>query len=236
MLQQTQVVRVEGFFRVWKKSFPNWKKLHQAEFGNVLTHWQGLGYNRRAKYLHQIADIVTNQYKGKFPVDSAQILGLPGIGPYTAGAIGAFCFNRPEILIETNIRTVLIHHFLQDKKEVSEKEIENILQACLKPGTKAHKNPREWYWALMDYGSFLKQSIGNLNKQSKAYNKQSRFEGSTRQLRSQILRYVLAHDGVTTAQVAKASIHRKKDEIKSVLESLNTEGMINVKKGKWQVS
>lgn len=235
MLQQTQVARVESYYKTWKQSFPSWRALARSPLSQALSHWQGLGYNRRGKYLHEIAKTVTTNNKGKFPTEYREILALPGIGPYTASAVMAFSYNKPAVLLETNIRTAVIHHFFNNEKKVSEQDIEKILQACLKNGTKAYKNSREWYWALMDYGSHLKQTVGNLNRKSTTYAKQSRFEGSRRQLRSQILRYILEKTLVTTTQIKEASAGTRAGEIDKLLNELSQERMI-VKKGRnWKV-
>ncbi len=234
MLQQTQVSRVLDYYKNWKKIFPNWNKLAKAELRDVLKEWKGLGYNRRGKYLHDIAKRVS---QSQFPKDGRSLRDLPGIGEYTASAIEAFSFNHPSILIETNIRTAVIYHFFKNKNDVSDKEIRFVLEQCIKPGTKAHKNPREWYWALMDYGSHLKQEVGNLNKKSKTYSRQTRFEGSSRQLRSQILHYIVEAGPVSTAQIKRVygSTSRSK-EIESLLTALQDNNMIKKTKDKWSVN
>ena len=233
MLQQTQVARVEEYFKKWKKKFPNWKVLSQAKLSDVLLQWQGLGYNRRGKYVHDISKMVIREYGGVFPTEGGDLRALPGIGPYTQAAIEAFSFNERSILIETNIRTAVIYHFFKDRESVAEKEIEEVLLKCYRPGTKAYKSPREWNWALMDYGSDLKKQVGNLNKKSKTYTKQSRFEGSRRQLRSGILKFILEKKKVTFEQVVNASLRKEEKEIKALLVDLEQEGMIRKTKKGW---
>jgi len=234
MLQQTQVTRVEEYFKKWMKEFPTIKKLSQSELSDVLKQWQGLGYNRRGKYLHDIAKKIMNDFGGVFPEESEHLRSLPGVGSYTQAAIEAFSYNKRSILVETNIRTAVIYHFFKNKETVTEKEIEHVLECCYKKGTKAYKNPREWNWALMDYGSHLKKEVGNLNKKSKTYTKQSRFEGSTRQLRSGILRYILSKGVVSALEIEKASANRKK-EVAGLLIELQKEGMIQETSRGWRV-
>jgi len=236
MLQQTQVARVEDYFDAWKKKFPDWKTLSEVRLSDVLLQWQGLGYNRRGKYLHDIAQEVMGRYSGKFPEKGSDLRSLPGVGEYTQAAIEAFSFNRRSVLIETNIRTAIIFHFFKDKESVTEQEIRCVLQACYKVGTKAYKNPREWNWALMDYGSDLKKRVGNLNKRSKTYTKQSRFEGSRRQLRSGMLRYILQKGDVTTNEIVRASEGKSAKEINRLLLELEKEGMIINKGGVWSIT
>jgi A/G-specific adenine glycosylase len=183
MLQQTQAPRVIEKFNAFIKAFPNFSSLHNAEFKDVLIAWQGLGYNRRAKYLKQIAEIVITTYNGKLPKDPEILKTLPGIGPHTAGSICAFAFNLPIPFIETNIRSVFIHEFFKDKTDVHDKEIFSLVGQ-----TVYLESPREWYNALMDYGTFLKNQEKNPSRKSVHYVRQSTFKGSDRELRGRILK------------------------------------------------
>src|SRR3989344_4046754 len=179
MLQQTQVERVIPFYTKFIKKFPTAKKLAAAPLSLVLKSWQGLGYNRRAKQLRAVAEVLTT--KNIHTVEELE--KLPGVGPYTARAVAAFSWNENVIFVETNICTAIIHHFFPDKKEVQDSDVEEILQDAL-PKRKA----REWYSALMDYGAFLKRSGVSHNAKSKMYTKQSKFAGSLREARGAILR------------------------------------------------
>jgi A/G-specific adenine glycosylase len=218
MLQQTQVSRVIPKFLEFISSFPTVSSLAAAEQGEVLRTWSGLGYNRRARYLHQAAQAVVAQYGGIFPADQEQLVGLPGIGVNTAGAILAYTYNLPASFIETNIRTVYIHSFFAERMDVSDAEISALVAETLD-----HENPREWYWALMDYGSYLKQEIGNLNKLSKSYAKQSAFHGSKRQIRGQVLKLLAAGPLVYAGLEAEITDER----LPLVIQDLLSEGLIN---------
>jgi len=114
MLQQTQVARVIPKFEAFIARFPNEKILANSSLTDVIQLWQGLGYNRRAKYLHDSAKMITHDFGGIFPEDEADILRLPGVGKNTAGAILVYAFNHPALFVETNTRTVFIHHFFAD--------------------------------------------------------------------------------------------------------------------------
>lgn len=187
MLQQTQVDRVIPFFKNWMKQFPSWKALANAPQSDVLRAWKGLGYNSRALRLQKLAQVVTDEYKERIPSDYGLLLKLPGIGPYTAGAIRAFAFNEYTPLIETNIRRIFIHHFFKGESNISDAEIFEVMSDIGEVN-----EPREWYAALMDYGSTLPKIIKhNPNKQSKHYTKQSKFQGSDRQIRGKILDILL---------------------------------------------
>jgi A/G-specific adenine glycosylase len=195
MLQQTQVARVVHKFNPFLKKFPNFAALAKASKIEVLREWQGLGYNRRGLNLQRLAKIVTEKYGGKLPKTYDSLLELPGIGPNTAGSIMAFAFNLPRAFIETNIRSVYIHFFFPEVEKVEgRKACKKISDDQLMPFIKKsldRKNPREWYYALMDYGSNLKRTLPNPSRRSSHHVQQSKFEGSNRQLRSYILRFVM---------------------------------------------
>lgn len=220
MLQQTQVPRVMQKYPEFLEKFPDFKTLAQASLGEVLEQWQGMGYNRRGKYLHEIAKKVITEYNGKLPNDPVILQIFPGLGHATASSIVTFAFNKPISFIETNIRRVFIHHFFADAEGIHDKEIMPIVKKALDK-----TNPREWYYALMDYGTFLAKQVPNPNRKSKHYAKQSKFEGSTRQLRGEILRIVLKQKIVTEDMIRDLPIAEGHNII-SILESLEQEGFL----------
>lgn len=180
MLQQTQVERVIPKFQAFIAAFPNESALAAASLADVLKLWQGLGYNRRAKFLHEAAKKITTL--GEFPDDEVGLLSLPGVGKNTAGAIRAYAYNQPALFIETNVRTVYFHHFFEHGELIDDKQIMALLEETLD-----HEHPREFYWALMDYGSWLKrQGVGRI-QQSRHYKKQSPLKGSVREVRGKII-------------------------------------------------
>ena len=223
MLQQTQVARVVEKYQQFLELFPSVDALAAADLGDVLRAWSGLGYNRRAKFLHQAAQKVVNDFDNVYPQTPEQLITLPGIGKNTAGAILVYAFNKPVLFVETNIRTVYIHHFFDDQNAVDDKNILNMLSITLD-----EDNPREWYWALMDYGSYLKQSGIRRNHQSKHYTKQSQFEGSKRQVRGEVLR-ALAAAPQSLTQLKK---HIDDIRLEAVVNDLITEGLITKKESK----
>jgi len=156
--------------------------LAESSLGVVLAQWQGLGYNRRAKFLHQTAQRVAQDTGGVFPATYEGLLALPGIGPYTAAAVMNFAYNMPVPLIETNVRQVYLHHFFTQQTGVSDTDLLPIVTK-----TMSNDNPRQWCAALMDYGTHLKKVHGNINKKSTHYTKQSPFAGSDRQVRGAII-------------------------------------------------
>lgn len=218
MLQQTQVARVIPKYQAFLEQFPTVKSLAEAPLGDVLRSWSGLGYNRRAKYLHQAAQKVQKDYAGRFPQTLTELTTLPGVGQNTAGAILAYAFNLPTMFVETNVRTVFIHHFFNDQTDIHDKAIFELVSLA-SPGEGQY---REWYWALMDYGSFLKQTVGNANRQSKTYARQSTFAGSRRQIRGQILKLL----GETSMTDKKLRDQIVDDRFSEVLEDLIAEGLV----------
>jgi A/G-specific adenine glycosylase len=224
MLQQTQVSRVQTFYEKFIKRFSDFAALADARKSDVLRMWQGLGYNRRALALRELAEIVVKKYHGKLPRERAALEALPGIGPYTAGAVRAFSWNEPEIFIETNIRRVFIHFFFPRAKKVADKKIIPLIKKTLDP-----RNPREWYFALMDYGAMLGGTEkANPNRRSAHYAKQAKFSGSDRELRGKILRLVLARKNMNIKDLEQ-TIPRLKERIIKVLAALSREGFLKKK-------
>lgn len=229
MLQQTQVDRVILYFTAWRKRFPTVRALAKAPLSDVLRCWQGLGYNRRAKNLHAAAKVLVTKYKGVFPKSVEALEALPGIGPYTARAIAAFAYNQDVSFIETNIRTVMTHHFFPSRKKVDDKEIAKILEEALPKG-----RARIWYSALMDYGSFLKRSGVRLNARANGYTKQSKFAGSSREARGRILK-ALAKGSCSGAFLTELLGPVRREQLKTQLAILTKEGMIEHKNGKFKL-
>ncbi len=186
MLQQTQVPRVSTAFRAFIRAFPTFRALASAKPSDVLKVWQGLGYNRRALLLRRCAQQVTKAYRGRLPADFGALRALPGVGPYTAGAVLVFAFDRPWPLLETNIRRTYLHHFFPGKAGIGDDELMPLIERTM---DRAH--PRRWFSALMDYGTWLTTWVPNPNRRSRHYVRQARFEGSDRQLRGRILRAML---------------------------------------------
>ncbi|MBA3550681.1 A/G-specific adenine glycosylase [Patescibacteria group bacterium] len=240
MLQQTQTERVKIKYAEWMKLFPTVESLAYASLQKVLESWQGLGYNRRALALKHAAETIAKTYDGKFPDTFDGLLELPGIGPYTAGAVMAFAFNKPFPVIETNIRTVYIHFFFGDKfGQIHDKELLPLIKKTLPRKASAGCGPREWYYALMDYGVYVKKNIGNLNKRSRHYTKQSKFEGSNRQIRSGIVKAITfkPHTSISLQDYFKKNlIEVTEEQIIKNLIILEKEGFITQQKNKFHIA
>ncbi len=239
MLQQTQVKRVLDYWPRFMRTFPSIDALAAAETSLVLEIWQGLGYNRRALALKKCAETCSRDYRGCLPDEREELLALPGIGPATAGGVLAFAYQKPALYLETNVRTVFLHELFPDEHDVPDKLIEPlVLESC------PSEDPRGWYYALLDYGAYLKATEPNPSRRSKHYSKQSKFEGSRRQKRAEILRILLASEALAKSQIidelAQFEREHKRnapDEalVEGILADLVSEGFLRLENGLYSV-
>lgn len=219
MLQQTQVKRVEEKYPEFIKRFPTVSKLARAHTQSVLKVWQGMGYNRRALNLHKAAQKIVKEHGGIVPKTMEKLVALPGVGLSTAGGVLAYAYNIPVVFIETNIRRVYIHHFFPEQESIPDNALLPYIEQTLD-----RNNPRQWYWALMDYGTHLSSITVNPNRRSKHYSQQSTFEGSVRQVRGEILRQSLA--GSYDPDVIAARLRKTPKEVGEIEKEMRKEGLI----------
>ena len=224
MLQQTQTERVKEKYEQFISTFKSIEQLAAASAAEVLRVWQGLGYNRRALALHTLCQRIIAEYSGTIPQDPEILQTFKGIGAATAASICAFAFNQPTVFIETNIRTVFIHHFFPDAQEVSDKALYPLIEQ-----TVDREQARIWYYALMDYGVMLKKKFKNPSRKSAHYTIQSKFEGSRRQLRGMIIKELVKAQCVTFQKLVKCT-KREEQEIHEVLQELIKEGFVKEEK------
>ncbi|MDR1099595.1 MAG: A/G-specific adenine glycosylase [Treponema sp.] len=229
MLQQTQTERVIPFWERWMKLWPSPGSLAEVPTSEVLREWSGLGYNRRGLFLKDCAGLIVKNYGGRVPETPEALASLPGIGPYTSGAIACFAYNYPAVFIETNIRSVALHFFFKDRKDVKDKEIFPILKNSLD-----QENPRKWHWALMDYGAVLKKLTVNPNRRSAHYTRQSPFEGSFRQMRGAVIKTLVSQGPGSTDEIKRRTGIMKKDLYK-VLGALEKESMVAEDAGLYKI-
>lgn len=219
MLQQTQANRVAEKFLEFIKKFPDFKSLAEASVEEVLSAWQGLGYNRRAIALKKIGECIMSEFNGDVPKDLKTLISLPQIGHNTASSILCFSYNIPTYFIETNIRRVYLYFFFPGRSQIDDKEIMEIVKISVD-----EDNPRDWYYALMDFGTMLKKTHPELNKKSAHYRKQSKFDGSTRQVRGKVLKLLLEKPISTKEIIDKLNYEEKK--VLEILNTLKEEGFI----------
>lgn len=218
MLQQTQVSRVLPKYKEFLEKFPTPKALSESNDADLLTVWSGLGYWRRARFLKEASKAVEKDFHGKFPKDIKTLLTLPGIGPYTAGAISCFAFGNTEAFIDTNIRRVYLHFFFHNKTDVPDSEILPIAQQAIP------QDSRNWHWALFDYGALVLKDK-KINKKSRHYAKQSKFEGSFRSYRTKIMKRLLSEP---TKSMPKAdALDLLEDALRQAEQDYSAEEVLN---------
>ena len=199
MLQQTQVGRVLAKFTEFTRTFPTIDSLAATDLPRVLAAWQGLAANGASH-------------------TQAELMKLPGVGANTAAAILNYVYEIPTSFVETNIRTVYFHHFFANETRVSDRDVLVKVTETIDTA-----RPREWFWALMDYGAELKrQGYGRLS-QSRHYVKQPPLSGSIRQMRGEIIRRYT--HGQSVAQMA----HELSGDPRfaAALRSIQNDGLIS---------
>jgi A/G-specific adenine glycosylase len=229
MLQQTQADRVIGKYTGFLQLFPDFTTLAHAALRDVLSSWQGLGYNRRAIAVKKCAETVVDIHGGNLPSSVEALQNLSGIGPYTARAIAAFAFNMPTVFIETNIRTVFIHHFFGDREGIKDAELLPLVAETL-----VTDNPRGWYNALMDYGAMLKRSHENPGRRSSHHLLQAPFRGSNRELRSRILKAIL-NDPCLTEEQLISLLGSDAEKVSNNLVQMEKEGFIGKRRNRFVI-
>lgn len=182
MLQQTQVSRVIEYYTKWIEKWPTVQKLATEEYKKVLQAWMGLGYNRRARYLHNTATVIVNEFDGDVLSAVKHYEKLPGIGLYTSKAVQIFSANKDIATVDTNIRRIFINEFNLDES-ISDTDLFLLAKQCLTRG-----KSRDWHNALMDYGSM---HLTSRKTGIRPKTQQSPFKGSDREIRGKILRLLL---------------------------------------------
>jgi A/G-specific adenine glycosylase len=201
MLQQTTVAMVTPRYRAFLRRFPSFRRLAESSVREVITAWKGLGYNRRALALRECARRVTREHHGRLPRSVQDLVKLPGVGKATAAAVIVYAFNVPQAFVEANVRRVFLHFFLPGRRAVADSEILPLVER-----TMDRRNPRDWFYALMDYGAFLARggadaSAAAASRRSSRYRRQAPFEGSVRQLRGRVLSLLIRHGSRTHSQI-----------------------------------
>jgi A/G-specific adenine glycosylase len=221
MLQQTQVSTVIPKFQIFIEEYPTVQALANANMQDLLKHWQGLGYNSRAIRLRDCAKEILTKHQGNIPNTIQELDNLPGIGYATAAAIIVYAYNQPYVFIETNIRRIILHYLMEsgdNKKQTDIKTPDSVILPLVAE-LLDRENPREWYWALMDYGAHLKKILPlNPNTRSKTYSKQKKFDGSVRQMRGQILKNLINNQDIKALY--------KDPRFETAVKGLVTEGLV----------
>lgn len=151
MLQQTTVPAVKGYFERFTTLWPTVQNLADAEDGDVMAAWAGLGYYARARNLLKCARIIAGEFDGKFPPDRTALQKLPGIGPYTSAALSAIAFDLPETVVDGNVERVMARLFDIHTPLPTAKTELTALAATLTPA----KRPGDYAQAVMDLGATI---------------------------------------------------------------------------------
>ena len=236
MLQQTQASRVARAFEPFMVRFPSVTALAEAPTAEVIRAWSGLGYNRRAVALSRVARAIVSDHRAHVPSDPARLEQLPGVGPYTAAAVASISFDVPVPAIDTNVRRVLSRSlFGVDPFDVPASDLRAAAEDAIDRET-----PGAWNQALMDVGrehcrplprcggcplrSGCRFEMAGPAKQRVAPRPQASFEGSTRQVRGDVVR-TLAVGASTVTRLAAATGHSRR-RIEDAIEALTRDGVI----------
>lgn len=244
MLQQTQVDRVLPKYLAFLDRFPDLQTLATAGTADVLQAWAGLGYNTRAVRLQKLAQAVVDA--GGFPTTPEELRNLPGVGPYTAGAIASFAFDRPVAAVDTNVRRVL-GRAVDGSAEIDEKHARELAEDALPDGS-----CRDWNQALMDLGATICiarkprcmvcpiqslckafESGNGAIAERKAVYRSSPFRTTRRYFRGRILATLrdAPAGGMTVAALGEMLPDRPERhgyELSQLLEKMNSDGLLTI--------
>jgi len=215
MLQQTQVRRVIIYYNKWMKQWPTINRLATVSRRDILQAWMGLGYNSRAIRLQEAAHIIMKEFNGDVIQAMHHYEAIPGVGRYTSQAVLIFATNADLVTVDTNIRRIFIHEFGLPET-VSEKILWNLAQRCL-----PKRRSRDWHNALMDYGA-LHLTTQKTGVRPAA--RQSRFEGSDRQMRATIVRRLLKGPVTFSELLAMTGIEQPR--LEHILQKMVDEHLI----------
>jgi len=231
MLQQTQAVRVVTKFAEFVTAFPSIQSLAQATPASVLRMWKGMGYNRRALYLHNTAKLVVDKYDGIVPTNEHQLLDLPGLGTYTARAILVFAYKMDIAMVDTNIRQIMTHFFFDDVSQ-SEKLIQSVADKLVPRG-----KSWDWHQALMDYGALKLHEDVFKGSKVRSIKKALPFKETKRYFRGRIIDHLREKTYRQTVLIDMLCRTYGKSNAfyVSLLKTLKKEGFIEQQRGRWML-
>lgn len=215
MLQQTGVARVLDRYPEFLQRFPTIESLAAASRADVISAWQGLGYNRRALNLKRAAEMIVRDHGGRVPREVAQLETLPGIGPYTARAVASFAFQVQVPVVDTNVRRVLSNWVGRD---LTLGETWDLARRILPQGKAS-----DWNGALMDYGALVQRATPRRTERAS-----QPFVTTNRFWRGRIVDALRANPQSTMAQLVDALPYPNRDEerIRHLVSALHDEGMV----------
>jgi A/G-specific adenine glycosylase len=241
MLQQTQADRVAPAFARFVQRFPTVTALADAPRADVLRAWGTLGYNRRAVALSEAARAIVREHDGRVPKDIEALRRLPGLGPYTAAAVASLGHGAAVAAVDVNVRRVVSRMRLGvDAGGVSEAEASSAAQSWLDTD-----DPGAWNQALMDLGrdvcrpeprcdacplvaacAWHRAGRPATDRGRRIRGRQSRFEGSFRQVRGGVVAVLRVTTGWTTVRLMARRLGRDPEEVGRAVSALSSEGLI----------
>ena len=256
MLQQTQVDRIAGRWPRFMERFPNPSALAESPVSDVIEHWSGLGYNRRAVNLHRCAQEMVGRFDGRVPSTVGELMSLPGIGPYTARAVAVFAFELAEAVVDTNVARILARFH---NRELGKAEVQRLADEWVDG-----REPWRWNQALLDVGALFCRPrtpqcgqcplapdccwrsvrIGRPNgggaadpatRSAGVSGRQSTFEGSDRQGRGRLVE-ALRREPVSTSRLAAVmGWPTDSDRARRVAASLVADGLAEQTDGHYRL-
>jgi A/G-specific adenine glycosylase len=245
MLQQTQVERVIPKYEEWLRALPGFQSLAKAARSDVLRRWSGLGYNNRAVRLHALAKLLVEKHGGKLPDSEEELRKLPGIGPYTAGALMVFAHNKPGMCVDVNVERIIKRIFYTKTKiNITKNDVKESFLVSFPAG-----RARDWGNTLMDFGSTVCtptrpgcaecpifaecKSKGERpdEKSLREKKRQTQFLDSNRWWRGRILRALTVAPSLDKRQlfskIRTMSGNNDKEKFLAALKQLKDEGLVS---------
>lgn len=250
MLQQTQVERVVPYYERWLGRWPNIRALAAASPADAIRAWGGLGYNRRALYLHQAATAVVERYGGEVPTNPALLAELPGVGTYTAAAVACFAGDRCEVVLDTNVARVVARSVLgaAGHREVERRTVYEAAERLLPA-----RNARGYNLALMDLGALTCRArrpaceacplrtgcawraAGYPEPPSRDGRAVTPFAATSRFARGRIVEVLRKGEALSEAAIAAHLPECHRGACRRYLDALEREGMVERRGGRWQL-
>jgi A/G-specific adenine glycosylase len=243
MLQQTQVERVAPKFKAFMEVFPTIESLATAPTAQVISLWSGLGYNRRALMLQKAAQTIVTEHMGVVPSDPEILKQLPGIGPYTTGAIAAFGYNVPCRVVDTNIER-FFELLLYGYNKPSSEEIGQLAEQFV-----PKKRSADWHGALMDLMTIVRKQptpqaqqafllqelhlkptwqLPDLSHAPLKRPQQSKFKHSARYYRGKIIAFLgQKNDHIALMSELRALVDSDQYGLEQLLIGLNRDGLVD---------
>ena len=240
MLQQTQAARVAPAFERFMARFPTIAALATASRADVVRAWAGLGYNRRAVALSEAARAIVREHGSVIPADPVVLERLPGVGPYTAGAVASLAFGAPVVAMDTNVRRVVARSELGvNPTEADRREIAAAARRALD-----RRDPGGWNQALMDVGREHCRPAPRCDScplarrcrfrtraaSSPVRARRPPFEGSSRQVRGAVVAVLRERSSVSLGDVIDATGFQPEAVVRAV-EALAADGLVRAGPG-----